>query len=85
MMSGVVISPFRLIPAGAGRTSRRQCRSREQRAHPRWRGEDTSDAKGQCSFLGSSPLARGGQPAVLARVMVHGLIPAGAGRTLSAA
>ncbi len=70
-----------LIPAGAGRTSLPPRRTTCTRAHPRWRGADSASS-GRCRCrAGSSPLARGGPGEVDVRVVLVGLIPAGAGRT----
>ena len=51
------------------------------RAHPRWRGEDTSSRFCHPASTGSSPLARGGRPINLVDRDSLRLIPAGAGRT----
>ena len=49
----------RLIPAFAGNTHWRPHRSRRGAAHPRVRGEHTSDAQGKRGNIGSSPRSRG--------------------------
>ena len=74
---------YGLIPAGAGST--RNC-SRWccfLRAHPRWRGEHAPDSDHSASLLGSSPLARGAHEQLRDCNDGLGLIPAGAGSTLS--
>ncbi len=70
-----------LIPARAGRT--RQWRGWTQRtpAHPRSRGADRRGTLERHKRQGSSPLARGGRPAVSRERDRRGLIPARAGRT----
>ena len=71
-----------LIPARAGRTGHGPKSSAPSRAHPRSRGADRRVSKVGNPKSGSSPLARGGHlPDVQAR-LVHGLIPARAGRTM---
>ena len=72
-----------LIPAGAGRTSGRAARVPLSRAHPRWRGADSFLQSQRFLSWGSSPLARGGLPVHPLQAVTTGLIPAGAGRTLS--
>ena len=49
----------RLIPAHAGKTSRRRRETTLSTAHPRSRGENTSCASVKVSCVGSSPLTRG--------------------------
>ena len=69
------------IPAGAGETRRRPGCSAGCTAYPRWRGGN-DDLDGElCAIGGLSPLARGKLGAVLARVVLAGPIPAGAGET----
>ena len=72
-----------LIPAGAGRTSVRGPAAWSGRAHPRWRGADDPPAMRRRVATGSSPLARGGPACVQRLLDGQGLIPAGAGRTLT--
>ncbi len=72
-----------LIPAGAGRTSWRPGAGGRRRAHPRWRGADRRGLLDELAQPGSSPLARGGQVVDLVLPLLGGLIPAGAGRTVS--
>ena len=71
-----------LIPAGAGRTSRRGDAPSQGSAHPRWRGEDITPWMLTRADEGSSPLARGGLMRPPRRACRRGLIPAGAGRTV---
>ena len=72
---------FRLIPARAGKTVERRAGS--WRAHPRSRGENISDRRGEHSRPGSSPLARGKLEGRLAALSGQRLIPARAGKTLA--
>ena len=71
-----------LIPARAGNTPYPVQRSAMQRAHPRSRGEHVLVVGLYRSFLGSSPLARGTQPACCLFASWDRLIPARAGNTL---
>jgi len=71
----------RLIPAGAGRTTYRECASASAGAHPRWRGADDGRGPDADPLWGSSPLARGGPSWGAGQPVSPGLIPAGAGRT----
>ena len=71
-----------LIPAHAGKTDEANTDSEGDEAHPRSRGENSSDATPAKDSVGSSPLTRGKlipRPAALA---LCGLIPAHAGKTL---
>ncbi|SNV92125.1 Domain of uncharacterised function (DUF2825) [Corynebacterium urealyticum] len=71
----------RLIPAGAGSTSRwTRCASRLW-AHPRWRGEHINARQFFQTLRGSSPLARGAHMRIIRPPTQRGLIPAGAGST----
>ena len=71
----------RLIPAHAGKTSRRRCRRSPDGAHPRSRGENRRPRFSGRRTPGSSPLTRG-KHAVPDRLRVcHRLIPAHAGKT----
>ena len=75
------VPPSRLIPAHAGSTWRLRWSSRVTRAHPRSRGEHTTNSNVSGDKGGSSPLTR--------RALLHspelevtpGLIPAHAGST----
>ena len=71
----------RLIPAGAGSTRQGVTCIYRRPAHPRWRGEHTTDAGLEHRVSGSSPLARGapGYPSPTKASLW--LIPAGAGST----
>ena len=77
-----VVERGRLIPAGAGRTESPTVYRGSTRAHPRWRGEDSSSSFSSSSSVGSSPLARGGRHRSVCSRSECRLIPAGAGRTL---
>ena len=70
-----------LIPAHAGKTFRRAHVHPGPEAHPRSRGEN--DYACGCTPLaeGSSPLTRGKPSALVPSEVVHGLIPAHAGKT----
>ncbi len=72
-----------LIPAGAGRTPHAGQHPRGSWAHPRWRGADHRCRRPPWRDTGSSPLARGGLPGRTHPGRTPGLIPAGAGRTVS--
>ena len=71
----------RLIPAGAGNTCPPSCAARSRAAHPRRRGEHSSDIQEGHEDLGSSPQARGTRVHVRRRHGGDRLIPAGAGNT----
>ena len=72
-----------LIPAHAGKTGHHAARTGNGAAHPRSRGENTTDLDLAVIDEGSSPLTRGklGHPAHAHRP--PGLIPAHAGKTCS--
>ena len=72
-----------LIPAHAGKTSRRRPPSSPNGAHPRSRGENRIGPPGWCGCGGSSPLTRGKHFTELATNTLRGLIPAHAGKTCS--
>ena len=72
-----------LIPAHAGKTSRRRCRPWRAGAHPRSRGENIKSAVGSVIDWGSSPLTRGKPPARSRKPSKTRLIPAHAGKTVS--
>ncbi len=72
-----------LIPAGAGQTKLVVPDVAEATAHPRGCGADGSRVRPEPQSMGSSPRVRG-RPGLGADLVVgHGLIPAGAGQTLS--
>ena len=73
--------PGRLIPAHAGKTSRRRCRRSPGGAHPRSRGENPRVALKTSAISGSSPLTRGKLEMIQERFPESGLIPAHAGKT----
>ncbi len=72
-----------LIPAGAGSTRCRQQREPQARAHPRGSGEHPGGDGRTKSREGSSPRERGAPIGSDTRYRPHGLIPAGAGSTIS--
>ena len=61
-LSGVTCGGCRLIPARAGNTLCRFVAVERYQAHPRSRGEHTSESGPSSSGFGSSPLARGTPP-----------------------
>ena len=71
----------RLIPAGAGSTSRCRGGVAARSAHPRGRGEHGIVCAMTTQEDGSSPRARGAQQRAQVRGEAQGLIPAGAGST----
>ena len=71
----------RLIPAHAGKTSKRPPPSSSNGAHPRSRGENHSRIAVVSPSMGSSPLTRGKRFSVFIVVLTFGLIPAHAGKT----
>ena len=73
----------RLIPAHAGKTSKRGHRAEYARAHPRSRGENALDFNPLHTLGGSSPLTRGKRTCTGTGFPVGGLIPAHAGKTPS--
>ena len=70
-----------LIPAHAGKTVARREQEYRPVAHPRSRGENTSQSYGASPAPGSSPLTRGKLTAFNRLVNCDGLIPAHAGKT----
>ena len=70
-----------LIPAHAGKTTRRVSRSQPTTAHPRSRGENMSSPASGVRIRGSSPLTRGKQEGPARRIRPGRLIPAHAGKT----
>ena len=74
----------RLIPAHAGKTSRKAPLGRCMTAHPRSRGENILTAWERRLGMGSSPLTRGKHRMGTATRYVERLIPAHAGKTRSA-
>ena len=71
----------RLIPARAGKTSRRPSRRPPWPAHPRACGENTHSTHSAPAPRGSSPRVRGKQVLWTGRNLVALLIPARAGKT----
>ena len=74
----------RLIPAHAGKTDSQDPSTRAAWAHPRSRGENEVIKVHRSSFHGSSPLTRGKPGAFFNSEALRRLIPAHAGKTLSA-
>ena len=72
-----------LIPAHAGKTTRRRASSAALPAHPRSRGENTVGVIKIIKRTGSSPLTRGKRRSEDIERNTHGLIPAHAGKTPS--
>ena len=73
-----------LIPACAGKTVPKKIKILGTRAHPRMRGENSSPPGNRLKQPGSSPHARGKPLTASAVVPPKGLIPACAGKTLTA-
>ena len=82
--SPFLICPDRLIPARAGKTVLGRLKTSPFWAHPRSRGENAAHAIRSGSWSGSSPLARGKLLTSELGVRLSRLIPARAGKTLSA-
>ena len=70
-----------LIPAHAGKTTRKETNNADQQAHPRSRGENTSADVMSVTNSGSSPLTRGKLGLAVLSLGFGGLIPAHAGKT----
>ena len=70
-----------IIPACAGSTPLVSASIASVRDHPRMRGEHLVLVSSVSVLAGSSPHARGAQPAEVRRPVVHGIIPACAGST----
>ena len=70
-----------IIPACAGSTSSRPCRSSWRRDHPRVRGEHPTATPSMTGTWGSSPRARGAPRMPAEPVVDEGIIPACAGST----
>ena len=75
---------LRLIPAHAGKTTVRSGLWRKTAAHPRSRGENGHCPTVTSTPSGSSPLTRGKRQMLRIGPLRQGLIPAHAGKTLSA-
>ena len=73
----------RLIPAHAGKTTRRRPAWQKQAAHPRSRGENNDLLLSLHQDPGSSPLTRGKRSGSLLGRTTYRLIPAHAGKTSS--
>ena len=70
-----------LIPAHAGKTGERGCKTVIARAHPRSRGENSAMPAARTFGTGSSPLTRGKRLRFFEPAGKAGLIPAHAGKT----
>ena len=75
------LTPIRLIPAHAGKTSNAAFGGAGCSAHPRSRGENRSTMSAPRGIVGSSPLTRGKQSRRLRARRRRRLIPAHAGKT----
>ena len=71
----------RLIPAWAGKTTRRARSGNRQRAHPRMGGENLADKMQEACEMGSSPRGRGKRASAKVTTSLSRLIPAQAGKT----
>ena len=76
-----VIGPG-LIPACAGKTLPVRAAKTKARAHPRVCGENSADHSKNAMLAGSSPRVRGKHAYLNSYRVVHGLIPACAGKTV---
>ena len=76
------IDKERLIPAHAGKTYAARPGERGRQAHPRSRGENSTASASLWQLLGSSPLTRGKRTKQGAQLLIFGLIPAHAGKTV---
>ncbi len=72
---------IRFIPARAGNTAKMALRLAKKTVHPRTRGEHGNKLHCCCSFIGSSPHARGTRDNHHVRFDVFRFIPARAGNT----
>ena len=79
---GAGLRIVRLIPAHAGKTTRRSSPGPPEAAHPRSRGENSTPAFSRACIAGSSPLTRGKPGHASHDHGFSGLIPAHAGKTL---
>ena len=79
----VVIPGSGLIPAGAGQTTSPAVAATPHWAHPRRCGADGERGRQAFFIPGSSPQVRGRQPRIGGLRPRPGLIPAGAGQTLT--
>ena len=75
--------PRGLIPAHAGKTSRKSLETSRRRAHPRACGENAEEAVGEDEYAGSSPRMRGKLRDGRKQGRGEWLIPAHAGKTES--
>ena len=77
----VAAPAHRIIPACAGNTCRDGAHSHPRADHPRMRGEHVGCVCQMAGRHGSSPHARGTPRPLLARALIHRIIPACAGNT----
>ena len=75
------VAGFRITPAGAGKTSKRNCSRRTRQDHPRRCGENSACSRSNISEMGSPPQVRGKLASVLRVRGICGITPAGAGKT----
>ena len=75
----------RLIPAHAGKTSKRSAATSPASAHPRSRGENRRTSGSSACRSGSSPLTRGKPAPDSVKQLLRRLIPAHAGKTVGGA
>ena len=80
-LSARIVEPGGIIPACAGSTRPRGCRSASRWDHPRMRGEHCLSRNLFCRTAGSSPHARGALQTVESGGRSAGIIPACAGST----
>ena len=73
----------RIIPADAGSTTGRSCRSSGRRDHPRGCGEHAFHHQGLAASGGSSPRMRGAPDDMRKKLQDTRIIPADAGSTIS--
>ena len=73
----------RLIPAHAGKTVGDHLAQLIVAAHPRSRGENSTEGVSMSAVTGSSPLTRGKRLDGVYRALSYRLIPAHAGKTAS--
>ena len=81
---GRLLDRNRLIPAHAGKTSKLEGTDVNFEAHPRSRGENGLTSAGTAVKAGSSPLTRGKHAIPAASATPMRLIPAHAGKTVTA-
>ena len=75
--------PYRITPAGAGKTLATEAADRPERDHPRRCGENLTAAWAQQRHGGSPPQVRGKLESQIPELERQGITPAGAGKTVS--